>query len=116
MQLFGLAHETETVAYSGPGNTLTGFDQRPWCQLAARPLRPTVVHAVADEQDTARAKLVWNPGMPVGVDQFFPLNVTESPEPATAKQNDEVGQDTESSPLVSTLRLADHLAPSKVSV
>jgi hypothetical protein len=27
MQLFGLAHDTETVAYPGPGNTLTGFDQ-----------------------------------------------------------------------------------------
>ena len=74
------------------------------------------MHSVADEHDTARARPDSNPGMPVGVDQFFPLKVTESPEPATAKQNDEVGQDTENNPLVSTLRLPDHLLPSKVSV
>ena len=76
MQLLGVVHETATVAKYPPENTRTGIDQRPWCQLAAMPLRPMVVHAVADEQDTDRAKPVWNPGMTLGVDQLFPSKVT----------------------------------------
>ena len=53
--------------------------------------------------------------MATGDDQFLPSNVTKVPEPATARQNDDDGHDTESSPFVSAFWLVDHVVPSKES-
>ncbi len=98
-QMVDVAHETETVARNPPGNTSVGDFQCPPAQSTARPLRPSVVHDEEDAQDTDRAKSDWNPGIGTEDDQRFPLNVTNRPDPATAMQNDDDGQETEISPL-----------------
>jgi hypothetical protein len=71
----GVAHETDTVARYPPGKTGTGFDQRPWCQLAADPLRPMAVHDEADAHDTDRARLVMKSGTDRGADQRCPSKI-----------------------------------------
>ena len=72
------------------------------------------MHTVTAAHETARTRLVWKPGILLGVDQDLPLKVVNRPDAPTARQNDVEGQDTEGSPSGSAPVLGDHRAPLKV--